>query len=326
MTTAQLKSPGGNVVAEFQLPRSLADVPLNRYVDFLIETSNIRRDDNAIAAIVRAVNSFYNIRVDELAAAAVGDFGINSPVFDGTLRSLYGWAVNLIEKFTPSLPTAENGTFQFGGKTFVMPTIIQSAARGEQMLPNLNVIEAIEAAEVQRRIGQAIDDNRAARRKLMKETGVNVDEMEMIVAAAERDKAAGNFVSTPQYLDALEIVNQIHNAGDPSGSFIYSQFLQMLAILYREPDEHLPTNDGQRELFINNRAAFFAGIDAATALNCSFFLKSILKGFEGFAAAVIFLNLRTLEVLVLTRLLKKKRKTGRNATMKRFSNVSVGGK
>ena len=76
MTTAQLKSPGGNVVAEFQLPRSLADVPLNRYVDFLIETSNIRRDDNAIAAIVRAVNSFYNIRVDELAAAAVGDFGI----------------------------------------------------------------------------------------------------------------------------------------------------------------------------------------------------------------------------------------------------------
>lgn len=329
MTVAQLKSPSGDIIGEFELPRSLSEVRLNRYVDFLIESFNMA-EGNAVAGLIKAVNAFYGISVDELAGIATGNLYDDSHGFEGTLRSLYGWAVTLIEKFEPQLATLQEHQFSYNGRTFEMPVIVQAAARGEQILPSLSVIEAVEAAEVQRRIMQAIDDNRAARRKMMKDAGADIDGAEMIVAAAKIDIEKGVFVETQKYRDALHLVRNVQQAGDPNGSQMYSQFLQMLAVLYREridenTVESLPIDDGQREGFIQNRAAFFANIDAATALNCAFFLKNILTGYEGYASVVSFLTLLNFEVLAATLLRKGKRTTGRKGTTKPYFAASVGG-
>ena len=216
------------------------------------------------------------------------------------------------------MSTVETSRFQYGGAEFVVPGFLQSAIRGEKILPNLSVVESIEAAEAQRRYNQAIEDNRHKRRTLMKETGVNIEEEEMIVAQGEVDKKAGTFIETERYQSALHNVRHLQQAGDPNGSLLYSQLLQLLAILYRQEGETLPTADGAREGWINNRVVFFAGIDAATALNCAFFLSNILPGFEGYADAVGFLTRQNFAVLAVTRLRSRKRTTVNRRTMNRF--------
>lgn len=328
MTVAHLKSPTGEIIGQFDLPRSLSDVRLNRYVDFLVESYGMAQG-NAVTGLIRAVNAFYGIEIDKLTQIATGNLYTDGNQIEGTLRSLYGWAMRLIETFEPQLATESDHVLNYNGRTFEIPVIIQAAARGEQILPSLPVIVAIEAAEVQRRIMQAIEDNRSARRKLMKDAGADIDGAEMIVNAAEIDKAKGTFVETTAYRDALHLVHNMQQAGDPNGSLMYSQFLQLLAVLYRErindTVETLPIDDGQREGFIQNRAAFFANIDAASALNCAFFLRNILKGYEGFASVVSFLTLLNIEVLAATLLRKGRRMTGRKGTTKPYLKGLVGG-
>lgn len=79
-------------------------------------------------------------------------------------------------------------------------------------------------------------------------------------------------------VEAFEVKRRVSDAmkqdGDPTGSFWFSEYLHLLAILARQPGEPLPLDDDERTTFINNRAAFFSDISLDVALDVDFFLTT----------------------------------------------------
>ena len=69
---------------------------------------------------------------------------------------------------------------------------------------------------------------------------------------------------------------KIETFGDPDGSNWLSEYLYLLAVLLRKPNEYLPLDDDKRGQFLKDRAHGFFAIDAGTALDVDFFLLSTL--------------------------------------------------
>ena len=276
MLQATLKRKGKGVAPLMQvdLPEALSELPLSRYIDFLTESKNIGKEgQNQILSMARAVGAFLNVPLDELLTAEIGDIYQEETVgLDGSLRKLYGYCINLIAPFKPALLTPEDAHFMYKGERFEIPVILQQALVGEALLPDVETIEAIEAAEVQRYTYQATE-----------------------------------------------------KVGDADGSLAYSMYLKMLAVLARKQGERLPIDDGQRELWINNRAIHFQEIDAATALNVDFFLASIFPNSELNHTVGGSLSRQSFVLVVETLLKKGKPTTGHKTIMRKFSRGSGGG-
>lgn len=148
--TLKVKGQEGGITLD--LPGSLAEVPLSRYIDFLSEQEKIgNEEENAILVMAKSVGLFLGIDLAELLRAQVGDvFEKEYKGLDGSLRSLYGYIAKLVGDCKPQLRSQENATFTYKGQTFRIPLILQQAIAGDVLLPDVETIEAVEAAEVQR--------------------------------------------------------------------------------------------------------------------------------------------------------------------------------
>lgn len=150
MTQGQIKNGNGETIAEFGIPSGLAELPLNRYVDFLVETKRLREGANYVDCMAKAVSAFYGVDLVRVLESQIGDLSNAEPGdFDGTLSTLFAHASKVAAAFKPGMMTPDTATFTHKGSTFKMPYIAH-ALLGEPILPGIETIEAIEAAETQR--------------------------------------------------------------------------------------------------------------------------------------------------------------------------------
>jgi len=86
-------------------------------------------------------------------------------------------------------------------------------------------------------------------------------------------------MTVAEFVEASEIARIASQKvkDDPDGSALYSYYLHLIAVLCRKPDEALPVEHEDMQRFITDRAAFFADIDAQTALVVDFFSEVSLS-------------------------------------------------
>lgn len=220
-----MKIKGQNgIIADVVIPDSFCDVKLSQYIDFTTAASRIGEPGtNPIEQMAIAVSEFIGVDLDEILRANVGDLYGQTDALDGSLRTIFGWISKMCLEFKPALMEPDSASFTYKGEKFNIPVIVQGALAGNPILPNISVVEAVEAFETQRLSQMSIDET-----------------------------------------------------GDENGSFLFSYYLRMLAIIARKDGELLPADEMAREKFLSERQTFFRDIDAATALNVDFFLFNTL--------------------------------------------------
>lgn len=267
MNVARLKTVTGEVIAEIPLPKSAADVPLSRYVSFLNELKKLELDDqNPMQIMAQAVGEFTGLELGDVLRAKVGEQWQADAQLDGGVRSLYGWCVNALTNYKGHGRKPDNFTFEYRGETYRIPYIVASElAGGLSMLPEIETSEAIEAFETMRGFQQQIKDagdpkkERATRIKQLRE------------AMAKQGDESGDMARETRRLEA-----EIEIEGDPNGNLAFAQYLRMVAILAKKEGERLPTNDGDRERWIQQRMIHLQELDTKTALDVDFFLTGLL--------------------------------------------------
>lgn len=264
---ARLKRANGEIIAEIPLPKSAADVPLSRYVSFLVEMKKFGLEDvNPIQVMAQAVGEATGIDLGAILQAKVGEQWEQHKELDGGVRSLYGWIVNALTNYKGQARTPDNFSFQYQGETYKIPYIVAAElAGGLPVLPEIETVEAVEAFETIRGFNQQIKDagdpkgERAKRIKQLKES---------ITKDGDKD---GEMM---REINRLEVETDLD--GDPNGNLMFAQYLRVIAILARKEGERLPANDGDRERWIQNRMIHLQGIDTKTALDVDFFLIGLL--------------------------------------------------
>lgn len=242
MSTIKLLAADKSVIAELPAYKSLYDVPLNRYIDFikaqepLADTEKVEAGEVKVPRVVATcVGEFFGVGLDGVLRAKYGEYE-NEHQVDGGLQSLYFWIARLIGDFRPKIRTPEDAHFEYQGDRFVIPTLAMSTLASLPMLPpDLETGESIEAYDIRR------------------------------VAMRDAPK-------------------------DADGSHLYSYYLQLIATLCRKEGEGLPTSTSDCDRFINERAAYFAGIDAGTALDVDFFLAGLTPRYAKALLAIGFLS------------------------------------
>lgn len=109
-------------------------------------------------------------------------------------------------------------------------------------------------------------------------------------------------ISAGQAISAFEMMRLSDRAqkknGDPDGSRMYTDFLEILAIVAMKPGEVLPAKSSDRALFIEQRVALFEDIPADIALDADFFLSSMFRLLGETRYAVGFLSQSLLDLAV----------------------------
>lgn len=321
MKRATILKPDKTPLIEFDIPGSLRDVPLHRFIDFIVESRPMANDETtAIVSMTKAVAAFYGIPAETLFNAAAG-LNLESESFAGSVSSLYGYATKMIADFKPELSTKPGGrSFAYKGHGYHIPPILEQAIAGEFILPDLTVGEVIEVSELSRFREQTMtvraDRDGALRAKFDKMVKAKIDELgpKPDAAAMQAIDDAGR----QAYREQVEI------DGDPDGSLMFTYYLKLLAALTRRDGEHLPVDDSTREHWLQTRAAHFQEIDAATVLDVDFFLTDTSQSYDNGRRVGGFLKSRCFAVVAATRLRNAKRLNGRRNTPKKFSKKSVG--
>jgi len=314
---ATIKRKGGLPLIEVQLPKTLHQVQLGQYIDFLVQCRNFSEyGENHIVIMAKAVSDFLDIPLIETIQAEVGD--IYSPdvkALDGTISTLFGYIAGLVHKGKGNLMTPENTSFEYKGDIYTIPTIVQQSIAGELTLPKMSVIEIIEAAEIQRfktqRTAQLGDPDGALRQRIMG------------IAEVESSKMPEGDIRRSEILKSAERVYSMESekAGDPKGSLLFSMYLKMLAVICRKEGESLPFDDAEREAWINERAFHFKGINAQVALDIDFFLTSILPSSNNDLPVVGFLSRQSFAVVAATLLKSKKQTKEQGRKTKKYSGA-----
>ena len=277
MITATLKTPKGETVCEIPLPSNPSELPLANYVSFLAEAAKVPLPGkNVPMAMAKAVSEFSGVPFDTVLTAQFGeDWNAETTVIDG-VKTLYGWCVNVLGKWKGELRGEDDFEFTHKGEAFTVPYVTAQALSGA-ILPDIEVVEAIEAFEVVRLFTSQI------------ETGASVRECVAMLQVLSDEKERETYTKRLRALvpelqstdfeaidyEGLEEVSAKH--GDESGNMAYTRYLRMMAILCRKPGEKLPADESQKKRFIAERSAFFQDIDTATALDADFFLLTIFN-------------------------------------------------
>lgn len=308
-----LKKPGGEVLIKFDIPSTLSELPLNRFVDFLVECRKMDEDaDNVAEYTCRAVAAFTGFPIEKVIESQYETF--SEPGLIDSVARIFGHALTLLSKSKGTLLTPESAVFQYKGEKYRIPVILQQAIEGETILPGLSTIEVIEVAEVHR-FKKRITDSRAdPDGKLRKRLQRLIE---------EQVRANGSSLDMTKQFEGFKTL-ELEKAGDPDGSLIYTTFLKSLAILARRDDERLPFNDSEREAWIQNRALHFSEIDAQTALNIDFFLTSILQNSENVTPVAGFLSRQSFAAVAATQLKNAKRSIGPLTSRKKHFGRSAG--
>lgn len=313
MIQGTLKKPDGGELVTFDIPTSLSEVPLSRYIDFLIHCREFDQTSaTAIAVMAKAVSAFFSVDIQTMLNASAGVFQASESSFAGAVSNLYGHVVKLIKDFKPEIKSTLSSAFTYKGEEYFIPGIVQQAIAGEFVLPDLSVSEVIEVAEISRWKDQVVQNRGDKDGTLLKR--INDIAAGQIKAAGGKDPD-GAITSAADKVYKMEL----ERAGDPDGSLSFTYYLQTLAVLCRKKDEQLPFEDSVREGWIQNRAFHFQEMDAATALNADFFLTNTLPFSEARPVAVGFLKNHSFAIVAATRLKSEKRSTGRSRIRKKRS-------
>lgn len=313
MYQGTLKKPGGEVLIKFDIPSALSELPLNRFVDFLVECRKMDEDaDNVAEYTCRAVAAFTGFPIDKVIESQYETF--SEPGLIDSVARIFGHALNLLSKAKGTLLTPETAVFDYKGEKYRIPVILQQAIEGEKILPGLSSIEVIEVAEVHRFKKRITESNADADGKLRKRLQRLIE---------EQVRASGVSVDMSKTFAGFQSL-ELEKAGDPDGSLIYTTFLKSIAILARKEGEKLPFNDSDREAWIQNRALHLAEIDAQTALNIDFFLTSILQNSENVTPVAGFLSRQSFAAAAATRLKNAKRSIGPLTSRKKRFGRSAG--
>lgn len=264
---ATLKKTDGTILATIPLPRSAADISLVRYISFLTEMRKFELPDaNPMQVMAQAVAEITGVPIGEILLAKVGEKWQQDKQLDGGIRSFYGWCVNALTNYKGQGRTAENFTFEYKGETYRIPYIVAAElAGGLPQLPDIETGEAVEAYETLRGFEQQIKDAGDPRKERAKRI------RQLQEAIAKQGDESGEMAREIRTLEA-----EIDIEGDPNGNLIYAQYLRLIAILARKDGEMLPTNDGDRERWIQSRMIHLQEIDTRTALDVDFFLGGLL--------------------------------------------------
>lgn len=306
MVQGTLKKPDGTVLSKFDIPMNLSEVPLSRFIDFLVESRELADIElnTAIVTMTKAVSSFYGVDLATALDTAAGVFSAGKDSYTNSISQMYGHAIGLIGGFKSELPPF-GYSFEYKGERYVVPTIVQQFLKNEFSLPDLTVSEVIEVAEIQRFRNQSTrirgDRDGELKRKF--------DKM-----VAEKIESVGGVDEQNEFHEVGEKMYQmeLERAGDPDGSLAFTYYLQTLAVLCRRENEQLPFEDSQREIWIQNRALHFQDIDAATALTTDFFLTSISEYCEKKPPFVGFLKNLCFVTVAATMIKSEKRLKGRS--------------
>lgn len=313
-----LLKPDGSELTSFDFPTHLSQVPLTRFIDFIVQTRAMEDDEptSVITVMAKSVSAFLGIDVHQILSASAGVFGTSSDAYEGTISALYGNIIKLIGEFKPDLVPVDF-SFEYLGEKYEVPTIIKQQIEGEFILPDLSLAEVIEVAEITRFKQQATQNRGDSDGRLMKK----INDM-----VAQQIKINGGTDPNGQLSDAGQKVykSEVEKRGDPDGSLMLTYYLKTLAVLCRKPGEQLPFEESVREFWIQNRTYHFLQMDAATALTIDFFLTSISKSYEERPGAVGFLKDRCFVLVAATRLKKEKRLKKRSTTPRKYTKRLVG--
>jgi hypothetical protein len=296
-------------------PSNLSELPLPRYIDFQVEQRKIGEEGiNNVLQMARCVKEFYGLPLEEILSHTSGNlYGEDVKGLEGSLRGLYAYAAKMVADGIGRAPV-ETDRFEYKGETYKMPVILQQALQGELILPTVEVIEAIEAAEVQRWTEQQVqvkgDPDGALKRKIL---GIAQEHIE------KNGDPEGKVIKNANRVAD----DEIEKVGDPDGTLRATEFLKLCAILYKKEGEHLPIDDGERDRWVNDRALHFWDLDAQTCLNVAFFLRALCPRSESINAMSTFFGAASLkaleEILPLKGLLTTVRKI---ITRKSFSGLA----
>lgn len=240
MLTIDIKKAGSKeVLATLDIPATLYELPLNRYIDFVVAQRGYDAPNaNPFAVMGRAVSYLLGVDVNELIEAET--FGeATADAREQTIQSLYAYGCKLVGEHKPALRVGDK--IKVGEHWFLMPSINIQHLVGEG--GNLNLLELVEAYEIRR-----------------------------------------------------VVRNRIASEGDEEGSLWFSEYCNLLAVLFRKEGERLPIDDRQRAVFLDERAAHLQNIDAGTALDVDFFLTHCLLAMNQTAYLVGSLILSALKV------------------------------
>lgn len=310
---ATIRRKGGETLAEIDIPRSLDNVPLNRFINFLVECRKFGEEDVVPALVMaNAVSDFCDYPLAEIIQAEVGDIhGEEAAGLTSSISQIFGYISQMVMNAKGEPVDPENAFFEIEGERFLIPVVMQQALAGEYTLPTFSVIEVIEAAEIKRltqtTIQQKGDPNGFIKARIMSVAAAETETL------PEGDPRRITITKAAETLAAAEI----EKAADPSGSLLYSMYLRLLAIICRKEGEHLPFDDAEREAWITNRAAFFRGISAKKALDVDFFLTSILSNYDSAPPAAGFLTRQSFSLAAAMQLKTPKGKAKRRHTTKK---------
>lgn len=161
----KIQNAAGETIAKFDVPGSLYEVPLNRYIDFLIEVDN-STPQNYLQQHAKAVSAFYGIDLSDVFNGVYKSQEEKDSFKLNTVAQLHGYAASLIDKHlkllisTPAVKI-DQPYFDFMGERYNIPVIAARvlASGLQDVLPNLTVIEGIEAMEANRAFEMVHDDD-----------------------------------------------------------------------------------------------------------------------------------------------------------------------
>ena len=316
--TATLNTNLGEM-AEIQLPASLAEVPLNRYIDFIVECRAIGdTSKNQVSAMARAAGAFYGLDLDEMVKRTLAEDPDAQIVgLDQSLNTLFGYAIEMVRKAAGVMLPPDRSEVNYKGEVYRVPTVLQNAISGENSLPKISVIEAVECAEIRRLTAQTLESRGNPGGMLRKQV------LDLLIG-----ETGANNIPDKAVMDRAEkfIADETAKRGDPDGSLMFTMYLHLLAVLLRKEGEQMPIGDTEREAWINDRVAYFQGIDAQTALNLDFFLLHISRLSDQSPDAIGFLSRPMMQLLVETEIRTAKQKPRLNRKMRRSLRGLAGGK
>lgn len=289
MIEAKLNSNKGETLLTIQVPQTLYEVPLNRYVDFIVERGKQSADGkNMVSCASKAVSAFYAIDLDAVLAAQYSEGEKEATeAHVMAVKQLYGYASSLIDKHLGEQQVKPRinmdvQDFNFCGEKYNIPAIaVRALANGalETIQPPLSVIECIEGAEVQR-VAEAL-----------------------IVDEGDPD---GNFIFA-KLLKLVAVFSRIGKETLPVDDSERERFIVSRA-------DYFGGNNPENKV-----------IDTGTALDIDFFLTPFSVRYKNIPIVVGFLYLQSLATVMEARLKAWPHKQGQKAKQKRTGRKSLSG-
>jgi hypothetical protein len=150
----QLKKPDGTIIAELPMYRSLYEVPLNRYIDFIKAEEPLHDKEkleagevNVARVLAKCVGEFFGVPLNSVLDA---HYGNTDDVPSGGLQSLYVWIANLVGTFQARIRTPQDCYFDYKGERYTVPIIGVQTLSALPLLPAMDTGQMIEAYEIRR--------------------------------------------------------------------------------------------------------------------------------------------------------------------------------